>query len=123
MEYFSYRNVFINNLYIWPLISLSDIFSINYQSVWRHYDVTDRNNYVSIEGLNVYVIGKLDIYNLVCATDKSGSLNWPRSTKIFGQFVTRIITNTQARPVGLAEILAISLSTFKIAVQYISPWH
>ena len=143
MEYFSYRNVFINNLYIWPLISLSDIFSINYQSVWRHYDVTDRNNYVSIEGLNVYFINKLDIYNLVCATDKSGSLNWPRSTKIFGQFVTRmskficqsdlrhimtsstdIITNTQACPVGLAEILAIiSLSTFKIAVQYISPWH
>jgi hypothetical protein len=38
-------------------------------------DVTDRNNYVSIEGLNVYFINKLDIYNLVCATDKSGSLN------------------------------------------------
>jgi len=78
---------------------------------------------------------------------KSGSCNWPWSTKILGQFVTRmrkfigqsdvkhimtsqiktitsvlkaltyIITNIPARPIGLAEILAImSVSTFKIAI-------
>ena len=30
-------------------------------------------------------IGKLDIFPLMCA---AGSLNWPWSTKILGQFVT-----------------------------------
>ena len=78
-------------------------------------------------------IWKLDIFPLI----KSGSLNWPWSTKIFGQFVTpmhkfigqsdikhimksqiktltsvlkastNIITNIPARSIGLAEILAI----------------
>ena len=78
-------------------------------------------------------IWKLDIFPLIT----SGSLNWPWSTKIFGQFVTpmhkfigqsdikhimksqiktitsvlkastNIITNIPARSIGLAEILAI----------------
>ena len=78
-------------------------------------------------------IWKLDIFSLIT----SGSLNWPWSTKIFGQFVTpmhkfigqsdikhimksqiktitsvlkastNIITNIPARSIGLAEILAI----------------
>ena len=78
-------------------------------------------------------IWKLDIFPLIT----SGSLNWPWSTKIFGQFVTpmhkfigqsdikhimmsqiktitsvlkastNIIANIPARSIGLAEILAI----------------
>jgi hypothetical protein len=37
-------------------------------------------------------IGKLDIFPWMCAADKkkSGSLNWPWSTQILGQFVTRM---------------------------------
>jgi len=35
-------------------------------------------------------IGKLDIFPLMCA---AGSLNWPWSTKILGQSVTRMCKN------------------------------
>ena len=35
-----------------------------------------------------YFICKSDIFPLICAQIKSGSLNWPWSTKVLGQFVT-----------------------------------
>jgi hypothetical protein len=53
----------ITKLDIFALISPSDIVSINqqtytenYLSVWRqtHYDVTDKNNNISYESLNIH---------------------------------------------------------------------
>jgi hypothetical protein len=46
-----------------------------------------------IKMLVLQVIGKLDIFPLMCALIKSGSLNWPWSTKILGHFVTHMPKN------------------------------